>query len=272
MEMVAATKMRRAQLQALSSRPYSQELLQVLVNFLDKGGELNHPLLTDNNSDITASILLTTDKSLCGALNTNLFRLVMRESTTNSTFYTFGRKGTDFVVKTSRALSASFPSSELITFNLARQIRQALVADFLAGKIGYAQIIFPNFISTLRQEPKIASLLPINLHKLHDFLADNLNSQSEASSDRFAAGEYKIEPDITQILDYILIHYLDITIYQALLELRASEHSARMMAMQNSTTNAKELVSDLTLSYNQIRQEAITTELLEITSASAALE
>lgn len=267
MQMVAATKMRRAQTQALSGRPYNQALIQILHQFLNQNGELTHPLMHENNSPRSATLLLTTDKSLCGALNTNLFREIQRVYADKSAqFYTVGNKGRNFVLKTGRELKADFPNSDIVTLETARQIRQTLVQDFLAGEFSSLTILFSNFISTLRQEPFATQLLPIKPDNFLTFI------EEQAKKPPIRNTEYLFEPDPKVLLEFSLIHYLDVMIYQALLESKASEHSARMISMQNATNNAQELVSDLTLAYNQIRQESITTELLEITSAQAALE
>lgn len=267
MQMVAATKMRRAQLQALNGRPYNQTLSQILEQFLKNGTDMVHPLMTQNDSDKSAILLITTDKSLCGALNTNLFREILKNQNDKKTiFYTIGNKGRNFVVKTDRHLQADFPNTEVVTLELARQIRKTLVADFLSGQFHDLTIYVSNFISTLRQEPIAVKILPIQVDNFLAFVQNQVNNKPGVSS------EYLFEPNPQELLDYSLNHHLDVMLYQALLESKASEHSARMMAMQNATDNAQDLVSDLTLAYNQIRQASITTELLEITSAQAALE
>lgn len=274
MEMVAATKMRRAQTQTLNARPYSQTLSHLLLNLLKSGQEMNHPLLKSNGSNKTSVLLITTDKSLCGALNTNLFRLIQKEDKQLNYFYSIGKKGRNFIVKTGRDLKADFENLETISFAQARQIRRSLTHDFIRGEVGEVSLIFSNFISTLRQDPMIIKLLPVSTDKLIDFLEDSnyIKDQQVDLKETNKPDDYLIEPALTTLLDYTLNHYLDMIIYQALLESKASEHSARMMAMQNANKNASELVSDLTLAYNQTRQEAITKELLEITTASLALE
>lgn len=266
MEMVAATKMRKAQLQALGGRPYNQTLNQILHNFL-KMDSLTHPLLQTNDFDKSAALLISTDKSLCGALNTNLFRLIQKELT-NTDFFTIGAKGRNFVVKTGKSLLADFENQEHVDLILVRQIRKTLVAEFLSGRYQEIHLVFSNFINTLRQEPMNIKLLPISVDNFLQFLDNNDSKQANESNQT----EFLLEPNITELLEFSLIHYLDVTIYQALLESKASEHSARMISMQNATNNAKDLVDDLQLTYNQTRQESITKELLEITSASAALE
>lgn len=267
MEMVAATKMRRAQLQALGGRPYNQTLNQILHSFLQIG-TLSHPLLQTNTSKKSAALLISTDKSLCGALNTNLFRLIQKDQSTASDFYTVGAKGRNFVVKSSKSLVADFENLEHVDLTLVGQIRKSLVEAFLSGQYQEIHLIYSRFINTLRQGPVDIELLPIDIDNFLQFIDENTPKKTSQSNQT----EYLIEPDVSSVLNFSLIHYLDVTIYQALLESKASEHSARMISMQNATNNAKDLVDDLQLTYNQTRQESITKELLEITSAAAALE
>ncbi len=267
MQMVSATKMRRAQTQALAGRPYSQVINYALSQVSERINPEIHRLLASNGSEKVAVLIFSTDKGLCGALNTNLIRALSEELKVkgegkNIVFYTVGKKGRDFVVRTGKDLKADFESFEHIDFNQARRLRNFLISAFDKGEIGEVYLVYPDFISTLKQEPKIVKLLPIDASLLTD-------TDKEANG---KSGDFLFEPNADKVLDFALTHLIDTQIYQALLETKASEHSARMIAMQNATDNAKDLVSDLTLTYNQVRQGAITNELLEITSAGAALE
>lgn len=280
MQMVAATKMRKAQIQALAGRPYTETLTEVLVKLSSKINPEMHKLLQENNADNVGVIVISTDKGLCGALNTNLFRALHNFSKGvkgSVNFYTVGKKGRSFIlrsktasersegliVKTQKALQADFENPELVTFIQATQIAKLVVNSFLAAEIKEAYILFPQFISTLRQEPRIVKILPLSDLEKEAVLEQTKKEQQ---------AEYLFEPNVDNLLDYLLTHYVETKIYQALLETKASEHSSRMMAMQNATNNAKDLVEDLKLTYNQTRQEAITKELLEITTASLALQ
>ena len=257
MQMVAATKMRRAQLQAVNGRPYSENLTISLGRLLPKIDLKSHPFLNGNDCQTAAVILLSTDKGLVGALNTNLMRtLASHIGSGKVVYYTVGKKGRVFVVKTGQDLKADFENVDTITFRQAKQLAKLIMDSYMAGEIGEAIIIYPQFVSTLKQEPKVVKLLPITLDQLEEGMEE----------------EFLFEPDPDVLLDYILVHLLEEQIYQALLETKASEHSARMVTMQNATDNAEELVEDLTLTYNQTRQSAITTELLEITTAQVAME
>lgn len=277
MQMVAATKMRKSQNQALSGRPYNQILnysLSVLVPSIEEG---LHPLLQGNDASRIGVLLLSTDKSLCGALNTNLFRAVQNFANEhkNVSFFTVGKKGRDFTVKTGKDLTADFENHEAVTFKNATQTARLLIQQFNEQLLSEVYVIYPDFISALRQEPKIVKLLPVDPEYLKRELTSELESRKsdmDKNKDLTDRSDFKFEPNLKELLEYILVHFVETKIYQAMLETKASEWSARMIAMQNATDNAKELVSDLTLSYNQTRQAAITNELLEITSASAALE
>ena len=283
MQMVAATKMRRAQVQATNGRPYAEQLKISLSRLLPKINLSSHLLLVGNDSKVSAVIFLSTDKGLVGALNTNLIRTVSHIENGTIIYYTVGKKGRNYVVKTGGRLIADFENIDTITFRQAKQLAKLLMDAFAAKEIGQAFIIYPQFVSTLKQEPKVVKLLPIDLQSVILSEAKDIYSSPAAQNDknkiasstlspRNDVDEFLFEPGPDALLDYILVHHLEEQIYQALLETKASEHSARMMAMQNATDNAKEIVEDLTLAYNQTRQSAITTELLEITTAQVAMQ
>ncbi len=263
MQMVAATKMRRAQNQALSGRPYNINLGISLSRLLPEIEGSAHPLLIQNGSQTTGVVLLSTDKGLVGALNTNVIRAVTATNFSQKTFfYTIGKKGRSFIAKTGKDLKADFENPDTISFKQARLLSKLLIDSYKSGEIGQTFLIYPKFISTLRQETVKKALLPISFADL----------KLELEHKEESVSEFIIEPDISGLLDELLIHYLEIKIYQALLETKASEQSARMIAMKNATDNALEIVDDLKLTYNQTRQGNITSELLEITSAQAAME
>ena len=176
------------------------------------------------------------------------------------------------MARSGRNLLADFENLDTVTFRQAVQLSKLVTDSFLNGEIGEAYLVYPQFISTLRQEPTKVKLLPVDLESI---IASNARPESKDPGQARMTEtqkEFIFEPDPDKLLDYILVHHIQIKIYQALLETKASEHSARMVAMQNATDNALELVSDLTLTYNQTRQDAITKELLEITTATMAMQ
>jgi len=277
MQMVAATKMRRAQAQALNGRPYSFNLSEALKRLLPLVEIGSHPLLSGSDTKTIGVALLTTDKSLCGALNTNLFRLVTASGllSADTVFYTVGKKGRNFIARSGKNLQADFENLDVVTFRGAVQLAKLVMDAFLAKEIGEAYIVYPRFDSTLRQESTKIKLLPIEYSELEDLITrDSLTSNAQTSkrTNEQTKSEFLFEPDPHKLLDYILVHHLQIKIYQSLLETKASEHSARMIAMQNATDNALELVDDLNLTYNQTRQDSITKEILEITTAIIAMQ
>lgn len=281
MQMVAATKMRKAQNQAVSGRPYNLTLNEAMSLLLPRIQDNKHPLLHERTSGNTAVLLLSTDKTLCGSLNTNLFRATLNFLKDNKDvqFYTVGRQGRQFVVKTGNTLIADFENSDLVHFRLASQIAKLVTQSFLNNEIKELYVMYPDFVSALKQEPKVVRILPVDYKNLIETLSPELaNTQPSLRAKRSnlkqeeQTTEFLFEPNLDDLLEFVLAHFVQVKIYHAMLETKASEHSARMLAMQNATDNAKELVTDLTLAYNQTRQAAITNELLEITSAQAALE
>ncbi len=266
MQMVAATKMKRAQNQAISGRPYTLNLGQALIRLLPKINIESHTLLTPKDVKTAGVILLSTDKGLVGALNTNLARTILSSDLPADTiFYTLGRKGRSFIARTGKNLKADFENPEKASFGQAKQLSRLVIEAFQTGEVGQVYIAFPEFISTLRQQARMIKLLPINLE-------DVLKTLGVEGKPEIQKGEFLFEPDPNALLDFILIHYVETKIYQALLETKASEQSARMIAMQNATDNALEILDDLKLSFNQTRQAAITKEILEIATAQVAME
>jgi len=273
MQMVSAVKMRRAQDQALNGRPYSENLNSALSRLLPKIDVNSHPLLGGKEiassktprNDKVGVILLSTDKGLCGSLNTNLFRIILASHLTsgNVIYYTVGKKGRSFVVKTGKDLIADFENPDLIIFRQAVQLTKLVKDSFTAGEVGQVYLVYPHFVSTIKQEPRMVKILPVG--------TSDIEYRVSEGNDKLSS-EFLFEPNVDALLDSLLIHEVQIQIYQALMETKASEHSARMVAMKNATDNAKELVEDLTLNYNQVRQDSITREILEISSASAAME
>ena len=266
MQMVAASKMRKAQMRALSGRPYAEELAKILAALGKAGGsdEL-HPLLQERKEvKRELVIVISTDKGLCGALNTNLLRELNRFDAAKTTFVAVGRKGAQYLGRLKRDLAAEFELKEAFTFLECKQASKFAIDKFLSGEVGKVTVAYTDFKSTLRQEPTLKVILPVQ-----NFDIDDLHGQkTEVAA---SSTEYLFEPSAGGVLEHLVPHYVHFAVYQMILESRASEHSARMVAMKNATDNAKQLIKDLTLEYNKIRQAGITTELLEITTAQMAL-
>jgi len=259
MELVEAAKMRKSQIAATSSRPYSKTLHEILASVKTESHKKGHPLLSKNKMEKQLVIIVAADRGLAGGLNINIFREIIRLDIKNADFITVGKKATEFAVKTQKDLVASYKSDEKGTLELARDLSKMATDAYSKKEVGKVSIIYQHFDSTIKQTPTLIQLLPIDI--THDGEIEGIQTQ-----------ELLFEPSPDQILETILPHHVLTQIYQVLLEARASEHSARMVAMKNATEAAGDLVDDLTLTYNQARQEAITKELLDITTAQKAFE
>jgi len=265
MQMVAASKMRKAQEAALNGRPYALLLNRVLVSLRNRLDEKVHPLLEKREVKNELVVLLSTDKGLCGALNTNLFREVTNFDPKTTKFISVGRKGTVFLARTKRNMIADFPLKDHPTFLETKTISKFFIERFLSGEVDKVTVLFPRFVNTLTQKPTAVTLLPITSLEEAGLPGDAEPAIPEP------AGDIIFEPSPEKILENIVPYYVHFELFQMLLGTRASEHSARMVAMKSATDNAKEIVKDLTLEYNKARQANITKELLEITTAQLAL-
>ena len=268
MQMVASSKMRRAQQAALAGRPYAQLMNQVLGQVAAQTGDFSHPLMEEREIKRRAVILVGTDKGLCGGLNSNLMREASRLDKNTTVFITAGRKAAQFIGRTRRELAAEFTYKDAPLFGEARAISKFARDLFLTGEVDRVDILFTRFISTLTQKPELRSLLPMGDIKP---VSAGIPHQEPESGEPAGTTEFIFEPNPDQVLGALLPHSLNFALYQILLEAKASEHSARMVAMKSATDNAGQLIKDLTLEYNKIRQASITKELLEISSAAMSL-
>src|SRR5262245_60382047 len=275
MQMVASSKMRKAQLAALAGRPYAILMNKVIVSASKDTLDFVHPLMEKREVRTRGVLAVTTDKGLCGALNSNMGREVMKWDKDSTLFVTAGKKGSQFVVRTKRKLVAEFTYKDAPLFSEARAISKTLQELFLRGEVDCVDVIYTRFINTLTQRVEVRRLLPMGeLQKLLNEagLTAEQKAEMEHRGEPEAAGlEHLFEPNAEQVLGAILPHFINFAVYRALLEAKASEHSARMVAMKNATDNANQLIKDLTLEYNKLRQANITKELLEITTAQMAL-
>jgi F-type H+-transporting ATPase subunit gamma len=268
MQMVAAAKMRKAQQAALVGRPYAQLLNEIMAEAATHTVGFDHPLLQARPVTKRAVVLVSTDRGLCGGLNSNLFREAMKLDKNTTVFVTAGKKAAQFVSRTKRNLTAEFHFKDTPEFGEARAISKFVQQMFLKGEVDAVDILFPRFINTLTQQPQLVPFLPMG--KLSAATA-GVNSPAQELPAASSTEVFEFEPDEETVLGELLPHSLNFQMHQILLETKASEQSARMVAMKNATDNAKQIIKDLTLEYNKLRQASITTELLEITSAQAAL-
>ncbi len=269
MEMVAASRMKRAQDAILAARPYSDEMRNVLSRVSAVIGEEVDPLLARRPVKRVALIMITSDRGLAGSLNANAIRAALRwtqsklasngDAPIEVEAITIGRKGRDGLRRAGIPIAAHFPQlGDRPKYSDVTPIARLVTDDFLSGRYDEIDVAYSTFISTLTQRPEIRPLLPIT--------SPEQESGAEESND-----EYLFEPSPEAVLSRLLPHFVAVDLYRAVLENQASEQSARMIAMRNSTDNANELIEDLTLVYNKTRQATITREMIEIASGAEAL-
>ena len=268
MQMLAASKMRKAQQYELAGSPYAELMNRVLGEVTHHAGDFSLPLMETREVKKRAVILISTDKGLCGGLNSNLMREASKVDKDTTVFITAGRKAAQFIARTKRQLVAEFSYKDAPLFSEARAISKFAQELFHSGQVDHVDVLYTNFVSTLSQRPDVRPLLPVG--EIKGVVAD-LGGEARLTDLFKGATEFLFEPSAELVLGNLLPHYLNYQVYQFLLEAKASEHSARMVAMKNATDNAMQLIKDLTLEYNKMRQANITKELLEIASAQMAL-
>lgn len=266
MEMVAASKMKRAQDVALASRPYAEKLDEIVRSLSSRIKIYEHPLLKERSQIKNIAVLIiSTNRGLCGSLNTNLFRELVNWQATlpsnpNISYITIGKRAHSFVGRSGRPLLAEFADlPEYPTFESIRPVSTLLLSGFTSGLYDQVVTVYSRFVNTLSQESTIKPLLPVTA------------PAGVVSSASLLEQEYLFEPNAKTILDAILPYRFELMLYQTILEAKASEHSARMVAMKNAHDNASDLVDGLTVDYNRVRQSTVTNELLDVTTARVAL-
>lgn len=282
MEMVAASKMRKAQEKALASRPYADKIDITLKRMSSHIDPEAHVLLqTPEPADVNtiAVVVLSTDKGLAGSLNTNLFKTLeslekslserFSELALKFAFVTIGKKAREFILKTGRSLHAEFTNfPDRPAYEDTLPISKVLLDGFTTKRFYSVYLLYNNFVSTLSQKPKYLKLLPIAMEELTTLEPETRLTEEDALTGGL---EYLFEPDSRSILDWLLPYYFELSIYQRLLEAQASEHSARMVTMRNASDNASEIVGYLQLEYNRKRQAAITNEIADIVTSGMAV-
>lgn len=269
MEMVAASRMKRAQDAIIAARPYSDELRAALSRVSAVVGEEVDPLLARRPVRRVALIMITTDRGLAGSLNANAIRSALRwtqskladggDGRIEVEAITIGRKGRDGLRRAGIPIAAHFGQlGDRPAYSDVTPIARLVTDDFLAGRYDEIDVAYSTFVTTLTQRPEIHPLLPIT-------------SPEQEAGEEHLNDDYLFEPSPEAVLSRLLPHYVAVDLYRAVLENQASEQSARMIAMRNSTDNANELIEDLTLVYNKTRQATITREMIEIASGAEAL-
>ncbi len=271
MELVAAAKIKRAVNNLMSSRTYAQHARELLAN-LAKERNLKHPLLSTPKSKKELLIIIASNRGLCGSYNTNVIKAsveyIKANKGTEIDVIAIGKKAEDIFPQTKNKVIASFLKlpDDLYTDDIL-PISKMAIEEFTKQNYRKISIAFTNFISSLKYDAKVSSLLPITKENLAEILTEEISSAELKK----AQATTLFEPDEEKVLDMVLPRLTEVRIYQAILEANASEHSARMIAMKNATDNAKEIVEELTLYYNQARQAGITQEIAEISGAIEAL-
>jgi F-type H+-transporting ATPase subunit gamma len=269
MELVAASRLRRAQMRVTAARPYAEAMRHLVAELggqATAGGGALHPLLTQREVRTVGVLLVTPDRGLAGSLNTNVIRrgtevIFENERAEGQTVQvvTVGRKGQDFLARRGRNLLGTFTGIVAqVRYDDVIPIARVITDSFISGAIDRALLVYPRFISTLSQRPEVVQLLPIT-------------QPESAGHERSRRLDYIFEPDPQSILEQLLPRYVEVLIYQAVLETAASFFSAQMVAMRNATDNANDLVESLSLTYNKVRQANITNQVTEIASAAEAM-
>jgi F-type H+-transporting ATPase subunit gamma len=268
MQMVASSKMLKAQQGALNFRPFAAMAGQIMEHLTEDTGDYRHPLMEVREVRKRAVIVISTDKGLCGALNSNLFRELSKYDTATTQFIAVGRKAAQFLARTKRKLVAEFTYHDTPTYAESQAISKFAQEMFLKGEADAVEVVYTRFINTLSQRPDLRALLPMGSTETLRAEARSHSPEPPAEQRRI---DFLFEPDPATVMDRLVLYFLDFRVAQLLQEAKASEHSARMVAMKNATDNAHQLVKHLTLEYNKLRQANITKELLEISSAAMAL-
>lgn len=263
MEMVAASKMRKAQAAAVASKLYATKIYDMVMKLSSSVDISDHPLLTKPKT-ITGKrlvLFISTNKGLCGGLNTNLFRLLSElyeKHMNQQSFVAIGRKGVDFLSRAGVTLLADF-SSTIPFVQTVPAVTELLTKTYVSGGVDAVDVVWNEFVSVLRQVPVKKTILPLTI-------------AGGNSGDTSPIFEYVIEPDTKSVLSLLLPHYLENQIRDAVIQSEASEHSARMIAMRNATDNARSFMEELTLLYNKVRQEKITYEISDMVTARLAVQ
>ncbi len=262
MELVAAAKMKKAQVAALAGKLYAGKIYEMVMRLSRRTDYRSHPLLmTPAPAGKRLVLLISTNKGLCGGLNTNLFRYVLQQypDFKSHDVITLGKKGADFVTRLGKTVKADF-SEALVWENTVPAIVDVLTREFISGQYDGVDVVSNEFLSVVKQNPRKKAVLPLSLEP----------QAVEVSEEK--AYDFVIEPSVEEVFDALLPHYIENQIRDAVLQARASEYSAQMIAMHNATDNAKNLQQELTLVYNKARQEKITYEITDMVTARLAVE
>lgn len=277
MELVAASKMRKAQLATLATRSYADRAWAFIADLASKTDPSLHPLLA-HKPEIkkVCLVLITSDRGLCGGFNAQMIKkaaeFIKRQTSDDREveLITIGKKGRDFAARHKFKIAADFVNLSSVTKLVEiKAVNKIILDDFMTGKYDEIYLAYTDFISTITQKPKLVRLLPFSRERDVELGKVGKEKETEVIEHDY---EFLFEPSPRQVLEHLLPRMVETQVYQAILESNASEHSARMVAMKNASDAAGDMIFDLTLSYNQARQAAITREIAEISGGKAALE
>jgi F-type H+-transporting ATPase subunit gamma len=278
MKMVSAAKLRKAQDAIIAARPYAQMLDQIISDLATRSeGELAHPLLTARPVRKVELLLLTSDRGLAGGFNSNVIRRASRFLYENSGLEvevsTVGRKGNDFFRQRGQKMRKDFGHLyQRLDYTHASQVAEEMSARFLRGEVDAVYVIYNEFVSAISQTVTLAQLLPLQTLSVGAPKAAQAGQAAPVAAPTQALVDFKYEPGRQDVLDRLVPQAVSIKLYRSLLESVASEHGARMSAMENATSNASDMIASLSLTYNRTRQAVITKELMEIVSGAEALK
>lgn len=275
MELVASAKMRRAVQAVLASRTYAQQAWEMITGLAERTHRELHPLLRRGRGSASAVVLITSNRGLVGGFNTQLLAAVTaafgQGSEGRPNVVLLGRRGRPIVTKFGFPAAAEFEKQDLVTrVTQVRPLAKLIIDDFRAGRYDRIVLAYTDFVSTLVQRPRVRQLLPLERDPELGRVAGTGTEEADRVRPR-AGREYLFEPNADEVLEAILPRLVEMQLYQAVVESNASEHAARMVAMRNASDAAGDLIDDLTLTYNQARQAAITQDLAEISASRATL-
>lgn len=278
MEAVSAVKMRKTQQAALAGRPYARAALSILARLSGSADVIRHPLATVRTVEKVALVILTSDKGLAGALNSSVIKAaaeaVAGYPTTAVTVYAYGKKGEEYFSRREYRIARSFENKkDTVEISVMEELAGELSREFVQGTYDEVIVAYSNFKSTFEQAPAVRRLLPLGLNDVEQLVRDIVpvkGKWSEMPAIESPAA-YTVEPDGSEVLGYLVPRLVSVSLYHFLLEAKASEHSARMVAMKNASDKSKEVTHDLTRLFNKIRQAGITREVSEIVGGREAL-
>jgi len=278
MEAVSAVKMRKTQQTALGGRPYARAAMAILARLSGSSDVMKHPLATKREVKRTALVIITSDKGLAGGLNSGVIKsawsAVKDVSPESVTVYAYGKKGEEFFRRRGYAIPQAIENKrDDVELSVMSELSEELARGFLAGEFDQVIAAYSNFRSTFEQTPTVRNLLPLSVSSIAELVADIQPAKGKWSEEKpiEAPSAYTVEPSTDEVLSILVPRLVAVSLYHMLLESKASEHSARMVAMKNASDKSKEVTRDLTRVYNKVRQAAITREVSEIVGGREAL-